>query len=453
MKIVVIGAGSMSFSPSLFNCITRDPALAECELALVDVDQEALEVADRLMKRLVAERNLGIRVYASPERRKVLANADAVTATIAVGGIEAWGVDVDVPGRYGCIQPVGDTTGPGGLGRGLRHIPELVAIAADMADLCPKALLCNYTNPLTALTRAVLKHTPVECVGLCVGPELTWRYLSEFVGLPMQETRVRIAGINHCHWVLEFRRDGEDLFRQVNARLATLRGEAEAGAVDSDAPATDPFRRAPQPLSFALYDQFGYYPGPGDSHVSEFFPQFIHTPGRAAALGLSNGNTVSRSTREHPERFEQMRRQAFGEIPLDEGMFGEDNSYGEESQLRAILAGRRGDRPVSMWANVANNGTIPNLPDEAVVEVRCLVTPSGIQPTPVGPLPHHLAAPLARASASLEVLIDAALTGSRQQAVRAYLNDPYCADLETAPKLVNELIDGLRPWLPNFHRR
>lgn len=450
MKIVVIGAGSMSFSPSLFNCITRDPALADCELSLVDVDEEAVEVADRLVRRLVAERNLDIRVCASAERRDVLADADAVTATIAVGGLEAWHVDVDIPGRYGCTQPVGDTTGPGGLGRALRHIPQLVAIAEDMADLCPTALLCNYTNPLTALTRAVLKHTPIECVGLCVGPELTWRHLSHFIDMPIEETTALIAGINHCHWVLQFSRNGADLFPRVEARLAALRGKAETPAGGDSAPATDPFDRVPQPLSFGLYERFGYYPGPGDTHVAEFFPQLLHAPGRASALGVVSGRALSRSQQEHPDRFEQMRQQAFGETALDEHMFGEDNSYGEESQLRAILAGRRGDNPVSMWANVTNDGTIPNLPDEAVVEVPCAVSSSGIQPVPVGPLPQCLTVSLARATANLDVLIEAALAGSREQAVQAYLNDPYCTDLETGPKLVNELVDALLPWLPNF---
>jgi alpha-galactosidase len=402
------------------------------------------------MRRLVVERDLRIRVSASTERREVLANSDAVTATIAVGGLEAWRVDVDVPARYGCIQPVGDTAGPGGLGRGLRHIPELVAIAEDMADLCPSALLCNYTNPMTALTRAVVKHTPVKCVGLCIGPELTWRHLSSFLDLPMEETTAHIAGINHCHWVLQFSRNGEDLFPRVASRLAELRAEAVASGGDDSARATDPFAGAPQPLSFGLWEHFGCYPGPGDSHVSEFFPQFIHGPGRAAELGLKDGNACTRSCREHPERFEQMRQQAFGEAPLDEEMFGEDNAYGEESQLKAILTGLRDERPVSMWANVTNNGTISNLPGEVVVEVPCTVTPAGVQPVPVGPLPSCVAAPLARTSENLEVLIDAALAGSREQAVQAYLNDPYCADFVTAPELVNELIDTLLPWLPKF---
>lgn len=452
MKIVVIGAGSMSFSPSLFNCITRDPALADCELALVDIDQEALEVADRLARRLVVERGLSIRVYSSPHRRDVLAGADVVTATIAVGGLEASRLDIDIPGRYGCIQPVGDTAGPGGLGRALRHVPELVAIATDMADLCPSAVLCNYTNPLTALTRAVLKHSPIECIGLCVGPEMTWRHLASAVGLKARETQARIAGINHCHWVIDFTRDGEDLLPRLSARLTQLlANKTERPEADAEAPATDPFAGAFQPFSSRLHECFGHYPGPGDSHVAEFFPQLLHAPGRAASLGLKNGSSVSRQERDHPGRFAHMRTQAYGEVPLDQEMFGTE-SYGEESQLTAILAGRRGHRPVTMWANVTNNGTISNLPEQAVVEVPCLVSPSGIKPVPVGSLPHCLAAPLARAVENLEVVIDAALTGSRQQAVRAYLNDPYCTDLETGPCLVNELIDALLPWLPNFRR-
>ena len=83
-------------------------------------------------------------------------------------------MDVDIPYQYGILQPVGDTSGPGGLGRALRHIPVLVGIAKDMEDLCPKATFYNFTNPLTVLTQAVNKLTKIHCIGLCIGPDLTW---------------------------------------------------------------------------------------------------------------------------------------------------------------------------------------------------------------------------------------------------------------------------------------
>lgn len=455
MKIVIIGAGSMSFSPSLFNSVTRDPALADCELGLVDVDAEALEIAERLCCRLVKERGLQVRVQASTDRRDVLGGANAVTTTISVGGLETFRRDIEIPARYGCIQPVGDTSGPGGLSRILRHVPEMVAIAEDMADLCPSATLYNYTNPLTALTRAVLKHTPVECIGLCIGPELTWRYICSFIGVKTHDTWARVAGINHCHWLLELRRGTEDLLPWIGARLAQMRGDTaqvealSAGKSPEDAPPTDPFAGQFQPLSFALFEQLGYYPGPGDPHVAEFYPQLIHAPGRAAAMNIEDGRVVTSYERHHPAFFEKMRQQALGEAPLSEDMFGE-HSYGEESQLTAILAARRDHKPFPLFVNVTNNGTISNLPDEAVVEVPCVINSSGVTPLRVGPLPQQCAITDARAVMNVELAIEAAMRGSRELAVQAYLNDPYCTDIEAAPKLVNELIDAQMAVLPRF---
>jgi len=452
MKLVIIGAGSMSFSPSLLNSITRAPALANCELGLVDVDAQALEIIERLARRVAKERGLGLKVKASADRRDVLAGADVVTTTIAVGGMEAFRLDIDIPARHGCIQPVGDTSGPGGLGRALRHIPELVAIAEDMADLCPKATLYNYTNPLSVLTRAVIKHTPIECLGLCIGPEMTWHYLADFLGVDHSDTWALIAGINHCHWVLELRRGAEDLRPQIAARLAQYKSANEASQSGKEVPYTDPFKGRFQPFSFSLYERFGYFPGPGDMHVAEFFPQLLHQPGRAESMGMSNGHVVAHQERSQPGFFEAIRQQAFEEVPLSEEMFGE-HSYGEETQLTAILHARRGHKPMHMFVNVPNRGVIPNLPDEAVVEVPCLINAAGVLPIYVGPLPSSLAATIARAVANIEVTIEAALSGSRELAVQAYLSDPYCTDIVSGPDLVNQLIDGLWRWLPLFRSR
>ena len=87
------------------------------------------------------------------------------------------------PYKYGYIQPVGDTSGPGGLGRALRHIPVLVGIGKDMETLCPDGILYNFTNPLTVLTQAVNKLTKTKCIGLCIGPDLTWDHLCRVIGV------------------------------------------------------------------------------------------------------------------------------------------------------------------------------------------------------------------------------------------------------------------------------
>ena len=114
----------------------------------------------RYAERVARERGVGLRVEYATDRREVLAGADFVTVTIAVGGVRAWERDVRIPEAHGVWQTVGDSVGPGGVFRALRHVPELVAIARDMEELCPDAWLFNYTNPLTALVRAVHKTQP-----------------------------------------------------------------------------------------------------------------------------------------------------------------------------------------------------------------------------------------------------------------------------------------------------
>ena len=159
MKIVIIGAGSTVFTPGLIADLTGSTLFADATVALVDINPRSAETMARYAERVARERGVGLRVEYATDRREVLAGADFVTVTIAVGGARAWERDVRIPEAHGVYQTVGDSVGPGGVFRALRHVPELVAIARDMEELCPDAWLFNYTNPLTALVRAVHKSS------------------------------------------------------------------------------------------------------------------------------------------------------------------------------------------------------------------------------------------------------------------------------------------------------
>ena len=166
-KVVLIGAGSAVFTRGLVSDLIRSGI--ETDLALVDIDPGALEVAARLATKMVTFKQAPMRVSAHLDRREALRGATIVICTIGVGGRRAWEKDVFIPRKYGIYAPVGDTIGPGGSSRALRMIPPMVAIARDVLDLCPDALFFNYGNPMAAVCRAVRKATGANMVGLCHG--------------------------------------------------------------------------------------------------------------------------------------------------------------------------------------------------------------------------------------------------------------------------------------------
>lgn len=463
MKIVIIGAGSVAFTPALLSGFSVGERYKGATLGFVDVNEEVLSLVERFARRVSDELGMDWKIEASTERRDVLPGADVVTTSIGVGGLDAWILDVDIPYKYGFIQPVGDTSGPGGLGRALRHIPVLVGIGKDMEELCPDGILYNFTNPLTVLTQAVNKLTKTTCIGLCIGPDLTWNHLCRVIGVEKSRTTAVIGGINHCHWITSFRLDGEDAFPVLRARLDELEGNPEA---------IEDFRKkfggmvkrpqepnAGQPLCAALFRHFGAYPGPGDGHVAEFYPQFIRSTLQSVALqrGMPfeellehfQGEAIRNVQRTYPPLTEKMKAIADGKEPIDEETFAKELAW-EHTQLLDILASWMDNKGETFFVNIPNRGSIYNLPAEAVVEVPATVDRAGLHPFALGDLPQEILPTLAQRLGTMDLIIEAAMEGSRSKAVAALINDPYCTDIDAAEKCVNELIDAEIKYLPNF---
>ncbi len=453
-KIVIIGAGSIAFTPALLAGFSADPRYRGATIGLVDVNEEALDLIRRYTQRVSDEFNMDWTVEGSTDRRDVLGGAQVVTAAIGVGGLDAWVMDVEIPLKYGFIQPVGDTSGPGGLGRALRHVPVLVGIARDMEDLCPDAVLYNFTNPLTVLTQAVNKLTRINCVGLCIGPDLTWDHLCRVIGVEKKRTQAVIGGINHCHWVLGFRVDGRDGFPLLSAALDELDGDpARMEAFRSMYEGLNKRPQEPQggqPLCVTLYRQLGGYPGPGDGHVIEFYPQFT-----ASFLPQFSkhfqGQAIANVRRTYPVLAEKMKAIAQGEAPIDAESFAKE-MYWEHTQLLDILVSQEDNLGQVFYVNIPNRGYIHNLPDETVVEIPAVVDAAGLHPFALGDLPLPILPALALKTSSLDLIIEAAMEGSRHKAVQALINDSYCTDMAVAERCVNALIDAELAYLPNFRK-
>ena len=283
MKIVIIGAGSTVFTPGLIADLTGSTLFADATVALVDINARSAETMARYAERVARERGVGLRVEYATDRREVLSGADFVTVTIAVGGARAWERDVRIPEAHGVYQTVGDSVGPGGVFRALRHVPELVAIARDMEELCPDAWLFNYTNPLTALVRAVHKTSPIKCAGLCHGVLHTREAIAHDLGLAPAELSLTAAGLNHLAWVLDLRHDGAGCLPPVPGPGSRV------GWSHRRHHPTIPYEGF-QEVSARLMEMYGYYPSPGDRHVAEFFPFFLAADRQRPRLRLAVGS-------------------------------------------------------------------------------------------------------------------------------------------------------------------
>ena len=151
-------------------------------------------------------------IAAHLDRRTALEGADFVINTIQVGGARATQLDFDIPGRYGLQYTINDTINVGGVFRGLRTIPVVLGIAADMADVCPDALFLNYTNPMGMLVRAVDEAVGFPTVGLCHSVYWTVHDLAGYLGVPFEEVDALSGGVNHLAWILRLEHRGRDLY-------------------------------------------------------------------------------------------------------------------------------------------------------------------------------------------------------------------------------------------------
>jgi alpha-galactosidase len=452
-KVVLIGAGSAMFTRGLVADVLRRGW--ECELGLVDIDSDALAVAEGLCKKMIEAKRAPVKLAASTDRRELLPGATAVITTIGVGGRRGWEQDVFIPRKYGIYQPVGDSVMPGGTSRCLRMIPPMVAIAEDVLDLAPTALFFNYGNPMSVVCRAVRKATRAEVTGLCIGVFEIGRHLARLLSAELSEFEYTAVGINHLTWFTEIRVRGEDAMPRLRAVIdEQLSGgySAEYLNTGSQEHATAGSEDGPldsiQPLCSHLFQLFGAYPAVGDRHVSEFFPVFFpegkHFGKTLGVDRFSFEHTIASGDRIYAE----MREKALSAEPLGEDYFARIG--GEHEQAIDIMESIRRDLGRVYSANLPNQGQVPNLPPDAIVEAPAVATGVGMKALAQRPLPAGVAGTLAQRYAWVETVVEAALEGSRGKFIQALALDGWVTNLDTAGKLADELLAAHAKFLPQF---
>jgi alpha-galactosidase len=442
MRIVFIGAGSVVFTRNLTRDLLTFPELGDIEIVLMDIDGERLRGVERLVSRMVQTAQAPVRVMATTDRRLALAGAEYVVVTIQAGGVVQWEADIRIPEKFGVSQCVGDTVGPGGIFRGLRHLAVFDGLIEDMADLCPKALVLQYSNPMAILTWRVAL-AGLRVVGLCHSVQGTARLLAEYCKVPADELNYWVAGINHQAWFLTLEHQGRDLYPRLRSHL------------DS------PEMLSMEPVRFELMRRFGFFVTESSGHASEYLPYFRKRPELLAALvetfeaagtdysawfdyGRTGGCVTARHRKDQAYQ-QEVERQIAGTEPIE---LLRSDEYGA-----LIVQAEQTGSPLRINGNVINDGLITNLPQGACVEVPCLVDRSGVHPCIVGALPPQLAALNRSNIAVQELVVQGHLERDKEMVHQALALDPLTAavcSLDEIWELTDDMFAANERWLPQF---
>ena len=455
-KIVLIGAGSAMFTQGLVRDLIENRW--QVELVLVDIDEEALLMAEKLGQRMIQSRKAPIDLTASTDRRAVLKDATVVIATIGVGGRRAWEQDVFIPRKYGIYQPVGDSVMPGGTSRALRMIPAMVDIARDVLDLAPQALFFNYGNPMGPVCRAVRKVTPAKMVGLCHGVNQVANYLAGILAVNPADLSYTAIGLNHLTWFTEIRvknRDAMPRLKEIAARQLTRLDESnyigvlfkEDGTVQEDAE----LQKEVYPFSWQLFQAFGAFPAAMDRHITEFFPQFF-ADGKyyGKKLGV-DAYSFENCILCGDKIYQEAQELAMSSDPLAEDFF--ESIVGEHEQVVEIIESIRQDQGRIYSANLPNTGQASNLPEDCIIESPAVADSRGFTAIPQEPLPAGIAGTLATRMQWVETVVDAALEGSRDKFIQALILDGAVDSVDTAVKLADDLLAAQAEYLPQFQTK
>jgi len=430
MKIVLIGAGSRSFGFGQIKDIlmSRELRGRDVILSLVDENEHALELMTNLALKIKDHTGTDVKIEKSGDRRKALPGANCIITAVARKRMELWEQDFRIPLSYGFRHSIGENAGPGALFHTLRSLELMIPICRDIEALCPEALLLNYTNPEARVLHAICHLTKVNSAGLCHGVFYALDLISRYFQRPIDEFDVASAGINHFYCILKLvdKKTGKDLLPEaVNMAM-------------HDRSAICP------PLFRKMAEIFGIFTFPSDEHIGEFFSYGSEFTGVKWPYGLEKKQFKLEETEPPGLPLEEY---LSGKRALDQDLV---KPSGEMSVpiICDILLDRKAWRPA---VNVMNRELfIENLPATGIVEVPAIVDGKGIHPQSVGALPEPFAAMIRTHLAINELITEAYRTRSKKILLQALLIDPVVNSVSAAEKMLDEMLELQKDFLPCF---
>lgn len=430
IKLVVIGGGS-SYTPELAEgLINKHEFLPVNEILLVDIKEgrAKAEINGALLKRMFAKAHMDVTVEVTLNRREALVGADFVLTQFRVGGLEARVKDERIPMKYDIIGQ--ETTGPGGFAKALRTIPVILEICRDIEELCPHAWLINFTNPSGIVTEAIHKHAKVKCVGLCNVPINMERAIMKQLGVDGTRLHCRFVGLNHLSFITAVYFDGQNILKQI------LNSPAIKDEVVKNIPNVD--------WAGDFLDALGMIPSPYMRYFY-FEKQMLADEKENVRLGI--GTRADEVMEIEKKLFALYKQEDLEEKPEELAQRG-GALYSEAAvSLMDSIWNNRSDLHV---VNTLNRGSITDLPANCVIETNCVVNAEGAFPLTNGALPLQVRGLVQHVKAYEELTVTAAVSGDRSDALVALLNNPLVHDVETAKRLLEDLLEGHKPYLPQF---
>ena len=425
-KIVLIGVGSVCFGAgTIGDLMYFRNDLAGSTIGLVDTDAEKLELMKNLADTMNRDAGLPFKIEASMERREVLPGADFVVTSPAIKREELWKRDWDILKAAGIKQTYGENGGPGSLFLTLRNVPLLLSIFKDVEELAPHATVINFTNPEARICMAIDRYTSLKFAGLCHGIHNAYGTVEYILGIPREDLDIKAAGINHFTWIYDVRRKstGLDIYDDFRSKLSTMPDDFE-------------------PISRRLYNAYGMYPTIGDHHLAEFISFGWEFQGL-------HGRDFVKQMAEKTELLEWLRGVKAGTRHIEEHVQGRTS----ESIADIVLAMTKGLNHYEISLDIRNNGCIPNLPEDAIVEVPGVVSGDGVRGLKMSPLPEGIAI-MARQQVAVQGLsVEAAVKGDKKLALQAMLLDPVVDNYSVCEKVLDKLLDADRENIsPEFFR-
>jgi len=359
MKIVIIGAGSYVFTPTVIEDLIITSKLQDCEIVLVDLNMEVVDLLAKITRRIAEDNGIRVKVTASTDRKNALYGADYVINTAAIQGAKRWLMDYEICLDEGIPHECREAGALSGISYGFRTIKLMMDICRDIENLCPKAKLMSVSNPLTKVHEAIHRYTNVDAYGFCnvaQGGAHGYDLVANILGRSYKEIYVVSAGVNHFSWIVSIKDKvtGADLFPEYLNKLY------ESSKHNKD-----------HEIVWQWYEEYGAIAAPPVDHACEFLPyqsniKYIDTP------------PFHGSESERLQRIEEMKQMASGELDYR----NVDYFLGASWEHPGLVIGAiKKQTFLHLNAlNVPNVGYLPQLPEGAIIEVPAEVKDSKIQP-------------------------------------------------------------------------
>lgn len=429
IKIVTIGGGS-SYTPELIDgFLKRYDTLPVRELWLVDIPEGEikLKIVSEFARRMVKKSGIPMEIHTTLNRREALVGADYVTTQLRVGQLEARIKDERIPLKHGLLGQ--ETNGAGGLFKGMRTIPVIMDICRDIEELCPKAWLINFTNPVGMVMEGIHRYSSFKrIIGLCNVPFGMHKAVADMLKKPIDEVKVTMGGLNHMVYVTKVETEGRDVTKEIIKEWGAQGVVKNIKAVSWD----NRFVRELGVLPCS-YHRYFYMT---KEYLAEAIEKYKMHETRAELVKAVEDELFDLYKDSKLTEKPELLSQRGGAFYSDSACNLINSIYNDKGDIQVV--------------DTVNQGAIANFKEDEIVEVSCRITKEGPIPIEVGEMPKAVNG-LMQQIKSFEIAgSDAAVSGEYNKALLALMINPLVASQDTAIVVLDELLEANKNYLPQF---